>query len=220
VIEGIIGKKLGMIQSFDKNGNVIPATVILVGPCTVIQKKTIEKNGYSALQVGLIEKKGLKKPSRSILGHFNKSGIPPVKILREFRFDEKSKIKEGDQFFVDIFKIGEKVNVTGKSKGKGYAGVVKRWGFHGGKASHGSMFHRAPGSIGASADPSHVVKGKKLPGRMGQKRITVKNLTVIETDKENNLLVVKGAIAGAKRSYLLIKKSDFKSKFEDTKKKE
>ena len=209
MIEGLIGKKIGMTQTFDEEGNVAPITVIKVGPCTVIQKKTREKDGYSALQLGLVEEKGRKKATKPLVGHYEKSGVPPMKILKEFQFAEKGEVKEGDQFFVDIFQIGEKVHVVGMSKGKGFAGVVKRWGFHGGKATHGSMFHRRPGSTGASAYPSRVMKGKKLPGHMGCKRVTVKNLKVIQADKENNLLVVKGAVPGARGGYLLIKKANF-----------
>jgi len=209
MIEGLIGKKVGMTQTFDEEGNVAPITVIKVGPCTVIQKKTREKDGYSALQLGLVEEKGRKKATKPLVGHYEKSGVPPMKILKEFQFAEKGEVKEGDQFFVDIFQIGEKVHVVGMSKGKGFAGVVKRWGFHGGKATHGSMFHRRPGSTGASAYPSRVMKGKKLPGHMGNKRVTVMNLKVIQADKENNLLVVKGAVPGARGGYLLIKKANF-----------
>jgi len=209
MVEGLIGRKIGMIQNFDEGGNASPATVIKAGPCTVIQKKTSKKNGYSALQLAFIEEKGLKKATRPLVGHYAKSGVSPAKILREFRFIEHEEVKEGDQFFVDIFQAGEKVHVVGMSKGKGFAGVVKRWGFHGGKATHGSMFHRRPGSIGASAYPSRVVKGKKLPGHMGNMMVTVKSLTVIQADKENNLLVLKGAVPGANGGYLLIKKASF-----------
>ena len=209
MIEGLIGKKVGMTQTFDEEGNVAPITVIKVGPCTVIQKKTRKKDGYSAIQLGLIEEKGKKKATKPLVGHYEKSGVPPMKILKEFQFAEKGEVKEGDQFFVDIFQIGEKVHVVGTSKGKGFAGVVKRWGFHGGKATHGSMFHRRPGSAGASAYPSRVMKGKKQPGHMGNKRVTVKNLRIIQADKENNLLVVKGAVPGARGGYLLIKKANF-----------
>jgi len=209
MVEGLIGKKIGMTQTFDEQGNMAPITVIKVGPCTVIQKKTKEKDGYSALQLGLVEEKGQKKATKSLVGHYEKSGAPPMKILREFQFAEKGEVKEGDQFFVDIFQVGEKVHVVGTSKGKGFAGVVKRWGFHGGKATHGSMFHRRPGSTGASAYPSRVMKGKKLPGHMGNRRVTVKNLKVIQADKENNLLVVKGTVPGARGGYLLIKKAYF-----------
>lgn len=210
MIEGLIGRKIGMTQTFDETGNVIPVTLIKAGPCTVIQKKTKEKDGYSALQLGFVEEMGNKRPSKPLIGHYSKSGIPPAKVLREFRFREQEEVKEGDQFFVDIFQVGDRVCVIGTSKGKGFAGVVKRWGFHGGKESHGSMFHRAPGSIGASAFPSRVVKGRKLPGQMGNERVTVKNLTVIEADRDNNLLMVKGAVPGASGVYLLIKKVDFR----------
>ena len=210
MVEGLIGKKVGMTQTFDDAGNVIPVTVIKAGPCTVVQKKTEEKEGYSVLQLSFVEEKGKKRPPKPLVGHYTKSGIPPAKMLREFRFRTQAEVKEGDQFFVDIFQVGERVRVVGTSKGKGFAGVIKRWGFHGGKASHGSMFHRAPGSIGASAFPSRVVKGKKLPGQMGDQRVTVKNLIVIEADRDNNLLVVKGAVPGASGGYVLIKKEDFR----------
>jgi large subunit ribosomal protein L3 len=209
MIEGIIGKKIGMTQIFDDLGNVIPVTVIKAGPCTVVQKKTEEKDGYAAVQLSLAEEKAAYKGNKPAAGHFQQADIPPSRMLREFRFDIKSEIKPGDQFFVDVFKAGEKVTVVGSSKGKGFAGVIKRWGFHGGRKTHGSMFHRRPGSIGCSAYPSRVVKGKKMPGQMGNERVTVKNLTVVESNKENNLLVVKGAVPGAKGGYLLIKKANF-----------
>jgi len=209
MVEGLIGKKIGITQNFDDQGNVFPVTVIQAGPCMVFQKKTEKKDGYSAIQLGFVEERARKKPNKPLSGHAEKAGIPVPKILREFRFVEKAEVKVGDQFFVDIFGKGEKVNITGRSKGKGFAGVVKRWGFHGGKSSHGSMFHRHAGSIGASAYPSRVVKGKKMPGHLGDERVTVKNLMVVQADKENNLLVVKGSIPGANGGYLLIKKTDF-----------
>ena len=184
-------------------------TVIQAGPCTVFQKKTEKKDGYSSVQIGFIEEKGRKKPNKPLTGHSEKAGVPPPKMLREFRFIEQAEIQVGDQFFVDIFDKGEKVHITGRSKGKGFAGVIKRWGYHGGKGSHGSMFHRRPGSIGASAYPSRVVKGKKLPGHLGDNRVTVRNLIVVQSDKENNLLVVKGSIPGANGGYLLIRKAHF-----------
>ncbi|MGD9344746.1 MAG: 50S ribosomal protein L3 [Candidatus Aminicenantes bacterium] len=220
MVEGLIGKKIGMTQQFDEAGNAIPVTIIKVGPCAVIQRKTEEKDGYSALQLGFIEEKPRRKPNKAQEGHFGKASLPPTKILREFLYETNDEVKEGDQFFVDIFQVGEKVDVVGTSKGKGFAGVVKRWGFHGGKGSHGSMFHRAPGSIGCSADPSRVLKGTKLPGHMGDERVTVKNLSVIETDKEQNLLVVKGAVPGSKGGYLLIKKTNFQAKPAGKEKKE
>lgn len=210
MVEGLIGKKVGMTQSFDDAGNVIPVTVIQAGPCTVIQKRMKEKDGYASVQLGLVEERGVRKPTKPQLGHFQKSGLPPTRILREFRASEPASIKKGDQFFVDIFVEGERVHVTGTSKGKGFQGVVKRHGFRGGRASHGSMFHRAPGSIGASSYPSRVLKGTRMGGQMGQTRITVRNMTVIRTDKEHNLLVVKGAVPGPRGSYVLIRKDGFR----------
>lgn len=210
MVDGLIGKKIGMTQTYDADGNAFPVTVIKAGPCTVVQKKIREKDGYAAIQLGLVETKPLKRPNKPRAGHFKKAGIPPVRILREFRFSGETEIKEGDQVFVDIFQVGERVHVTGTSKGKGFQGVVKRWGFRGGRASHGSMFHRAPGSIGASSFPSRVTKGKKMGGHMGQDRVTVRNLTVLGTDRENHLLLVKGAVPGPQGGYLLIRKKDFK----------
>ena len=210
MLEGIIGKKVGMTQTFGDNGNVFPVTIITAGPCTVIQRKTKEKDGYVAVQIGFHDENKVKHVNKPLEGHFNKAGVPPVKFIREFPVDEKSEVKEGDQFFVDMFSVGDKVDVIGTSKGKGFAGVIKRWGFKGGKATHGSMFHRRPGSIGASAYPSRVMKGKKLPGQMGNSRVGIKNLTVLQADKEKNLLVVKGAVPGATGGYLLIKKSKHK----------
>ena len=215
MLEGLIGKKVGMTQTFDDKGNVLPVTIITAGPCTVIQKKSRENDGYTAVQIGFQEDRDVKKVNKAVQGHFDKAGVPPVKFVREFPIDEKSEVKVGDSVFVDIFSVGDKVDVIGISKGKGFAGVIKRWGFKGGKATHGSMFHRRPGSIGASAYPSRVMKGKKLPGQMGNKRVTVKNLTVIETDKEKNLIVVKGAVPGASGGYLLIKKSKNKNRMDN-----
>jgi large subunit ribosomal protein L3 len=219
MVEGLIGKKIGITQSYDEEGNTFPITVIQAGPCTVFQKKSKEKDGYSSLQLGFIEEKSLKKPNKPLTGHCQKAGVNPPRVLREMRYDEQGDVKEGDQFFVDIFAPGEKVHVTGKSKGKGFAGVVKRWKFRGGKASHGSMFHRAPGSIGASAFPSRVTKGRRMPGHMGDQKVTVRNLTVVKTDKENNLLVLKGVVPGAKGGYLMIKKADFQTQVGQMKKK-
>lgn len=210
MVEGIIGKKIGMTQIFDEEGNVVPVTVIKAGPCTVIQKKTKDKDGYEALQLGLVEEKPKKHPNKPELGHFKKSGSPVLKILKEVKYKGPVELKEGDQVLVDIFEVGEKVHVVGISKGKGFQGVVKRHGFAGGDAAHGSMFHRAPGSIGASSFPSRVIKGMRMGGRMGGDRVTVRNLKVVQIDKENNLLVVKGAVPGANGGIVLIKKSSFK----------
>jgi len=209
MVEGLIGKKIGMTQTFNLQGNVIPVTVIKAGPCMVVQRKTKDKDGYEAVQLGFVEDKGLKKATKPRIGHFKKSGIPPVRVLREFRFAAQAAIKEGDQVLVDIFKEGDKVLVVGTSKGKGFAGVVKRHHFRGGGASHGSMFHRAPGSIGASSYPSRVMKGMRMGGHMGQDRVTVQGLEVVRTDPEQNLLVVKGAVPGARGGYLLIFKDNF-----------
>lgn len=212
MVEGLIGKKVGMSQSFDAEGNVIPVTVIKAGPCTVVQKKSEEKDGYVAVQLGLVEERAPKKPTKPQSGHFQKSGLPPVRILREFRVTNPGELKEGDQVLVDIFQEGERVHVTGTTKGKGFQGVVRRHGFRGGRATHGSMFHRAPGSIGASSFPSRVLKGTRMGGHMGQSRLTVRNLTVVRTDKENNLLLIKGAIPGPRGGYLLIRRDGFEVK--------
>jgi len=210
MIEGLIGIKIGMSQSFNAEGNVIPVTVIKAGPCTVIQKKTKDKDGYEAVQIGLVEEKGVKKPLKPQAGHFKKAGVPPVRLLREFRFDTQGELKEGDQVLVNIFASGEKVRITGTSKGKGFQGVVKRHGFAGGGASHGSMFHRAPGSIGASSYPSRVFKGMRMGGHMGHDRVTVRDMVVIQVDKDNNLLLVRGAVPGPRGGIVLITKGNFK----------
>jgi len=209
MLEGIIGKKVGMTQIFDESGIVIPVTVIQAGPCAVIQKKDSDKNGYAAVQLGFVEQTPAKHPNRATLGHFKPSEVPPTRVLREFRYDGTAEIKPGDIFGADFFQKGDWVHITGTSKGKGFAGVVKRWGFHGGRKTHGSMFHRAAGSIGASAYPSRVMKGKKMPGHLGSDRKTVQNLLVVEADKEQNLLIVKGSVPGSKGGYLLIKKAGF-----------
>jgi large subunit ribosomal protein L3 len=209
MVEGLIGKKIGMSQQFDDAGNVVPVTVIQAGPCTVIQKKTAEKDGYAAVQLGFVEARAVRKPGKPQVGHFKKAGVPVVKKLQEVGCSDPAAVKEGDQVLVDIFEIGETVHVVGTSKGKGFAGVVKRHNFAGGGASHGSMFHRAPGSIGASSYPSRVVKGMRMGGHMGQDRVTVRGLKVVATDKDKNLLVVKGAVPGAKGGYVLITKGSF-----------
>jgi large subunit ribosomal protein L3 len=209
MVEGLIGKKVGMSQSFDENGNVYPVTVIQAGPCTVIQKKTKDKDGYIALQLGLVEARPVRKPNKPQTGHFLKSEAPVLRFLREFSCTDATELKEGDQVLVDIFAVGDTVDVVGTSKGKGFQGVIKRHGFAGGKESHGSMFHRRPGSIGASSYPSRVMKGMRMAGHMGHDRVTAKRLTVVEMDKDNNLLVVKGAVPGPAGGYVLIKKENF-----------
>ncbi len=208
MVEGIIGKKIGMTQGWDENGEVIPVTVIKAGPCVVVQKKTVEKDGYNSVQLGLVEGKSLKNVNKPLEGHFKKVNIPPTRILKEFTVLENFEgINVGDIIKVDIFEKDKKVDCTGISKGRGFQGVVKRHGFKGGADSHGSMFHRRPGSIGASSFPSRVLKGQRLPGRMGGERFTVRNLEIFKIDSENNILMVKGAIPGYKGSYCFIRKT-------------
>ena len=198
----IIGKKIGMMQRFADDGRVIPLTVVQAGPCVVVQRKTKERDGYDAIQLGLVEGKPYRanKPTE---GHFKNAGTAPVRILREFPVPDAD-TKVGDTVKVSAFEGVEKVTVSGISKGKGFAGVIKRHGFGGGRATHGSMFHRAPGSIGQSAWPSKVLKGMRGPGRMGGDRVTVKGLTLVEVIEDENLLLIRGAVPGAKGSYLEI----------------
>jgi len=208
MVNGIIGKKLGMTQLFSADGSVTPVTVIKAGPCIVVQKKTVNTDGYDAVQLGLVEDKAPRRVNKPTEGHFKRAGVPPTRVLREVRIqasDEATSV--GDKVLVDMFTANDVVEVVGKSKGKGFAGVVKRHGFAGGVATHGSMFHRAPGGIGASAYPSRVIKGTKMAGHMGNARNTVKNLRVAAVDAENNLLMIRGPVPGPNGSYVLIKKA-------------
>jgi large subunit ribosomal protein L3 len=207
MVNGLIGKKLGMTQIFQEDGTVTPVTVIEAGPCVIVQVKTPEHDGYEAAQVGLVDAKAARRANRPKRGHHEKAGVPPTRILREFVLEEGSEAKAGDPVLVDIFEGVEKVDVIGTSKGKGFQGVIKRHGFGGGRATHGSMFHRAPGSIGMSATPSKVLRGMRGPGQMGNKRITVKNLKIERIDAERNLLMVRGAVPGASGSTVMIRKS-------------
>ncbi|PYP86979.1 MAG: 50S ribosomal protein L3 [Blastocatellia bacterium AA13] len=206
-MNGIIGKKLGMTQVFAKDGTVTPVTVIKAGPCVVVQRKDVNTDGYDAVQLGLVEERPPRRVNKPIEGHFKRAGIPPTRILREVRIDKsEDSTNVGDKILVNQFNENDLVDVIGTSKGRGFAGFVKRHGFGGGRATHGSMFHRAPGSIGASAYPSRVVKGTRMAGHMGNARTTLKNLRVISVDEENNLLMVRGAVPGPNGSYVLIKK--------------
>ena len=210
-VSGIIAKKVGMTQVYAEDGRAIPATVLEAGPCVVVQRKLKlsngnRKDGYSAVQLGLVENRKSKRVTKAMQGHFKKAGLPPCRVLREFRVDEGAEVKVGDKVSVAIFVSGEKVAVTATSKGKGFQGVMKRHHFRGGDATHGSMFHRAPGSIGASAFPSRVLKGMRGAGHMGSDRVTVKNLEVVRVDAEKNLLVVRGAVPGASGAYVVINK--------------
>jgi large subunit ribosomal protein L3 len=205
MIQGLIGKKLGMTQIFEENGRVIPVSVVQAGPCRVVQLRTPEKNGYRAVQLAYQEIKE-KKLSKPLAGYFEKTAIPPAHYLREFRSDLRD-MQVGQVITADLFQKGEKVDVTGVSKGKGFAGVVKRHHFAGGPATHGSMFHRAPGSIGSSSFPSRVWKNQRMAGHMGSEQVTVKNLEVVEVRKEENLLLIRGAVPGSPGTLLLIKKA-------------
>jgi large subunit ribosomal protein L3 len=195
-VAGIIGRKVGMTQVYAKDGKAIPVTVLEAGPCVVVQRKSKAKDGYSAVQLGLVEGRKAKRVTRPMKGHFDKAGLPPCRVLRELRVEDGDEVKVGDKVSVELFAPGDSVSVTGVSKGKGFQGVVKRHHFRGGAATHGSMFHRAPGSIGASAYPSRVLKGMRAGGHMGQDRVTV----------GNNLLVVRGAVPGAGGGYVVIRK--------------
>ena len=207
MVNGIIGKKLGMTQLFGEDGTVTPVTVIKAGPCIVVQKKTVNTDGYNAVQLGLVEEKPPRRVNKPTEGHFKRAGVPPTRVLREVRVEPSDEAASvGDKILVDMFNENDLVDVIGKSKGRGFAGFVKRHGFHGGRASHGSMFHRAPGGIGASAYPSRVFKGTKMAGHMGDERKTIKNLRVVAVDAENNLLMIRGALPGPAGAYVLIKK--------------
>lgn len=204
--KGIIGKKLGMTQIFMEDGTCVPVTVIQAGPCVVTQKKCIDSDGYSSVQIGF-ESSNASRVTKPILGHCTKSGKGVFKHLREFRFDEINQINVGDTLTVDQFASGDLVDVTGTSIGKGFQGVMKRYNFSGGRASHGSRFHRAPGSIGASATPSRVFKNKKMPGQMGNAKVTVQRLQVVRVDSISNLMMIKGSIPGCCNNVILIKNS-------------
>lgn len=200
----IVGKKLGMTQLFDENGKFIPVTVIEAGPCVVVQKKTTENDGYEALQIGYGDIP-VGKINKAKQGHFAKGDVAPKRKLREFRLDDCASKNVGDIIKADIFELGDKVDICGTSKGKGYAGVIKRHGYSRLKETHGTgPVHRHPGSLGACSTPSRVMKGKKLPGHMGAERVTIQNLEVVKVDAENNLIAIKGAIPGPKKGFVYI----------------
>lgn len=207
MIDGLIGKKIGMTQLFEENGTVRSVTVLEAGPCVVVQRKTEEKDGYGAVQIGMVDPKAAKRANRPRRGHHEKAGVPPTRVLREFKVAADDELKPGDSILVDIFEGVGKVDVIGTSKGKGFQGVMKRHGFAGGKATHGSMHHRGPGSIGMAAYPAKVLRGMRGPGRMGNVRVTAKNLRVLRIDPEKNLMLVEGSVPGAPGSTLLIRKS-------------
>ncbi len=207
MVTGLIGKKVGMTQLFAPDGTVAPATVVKAGPCVVAQVKTAATDGYEAVQLGLVEAKPTKENKPSA-GHFKKAGVPATRVRREVRIKAGGDpVKAGDQVNVSMFADGERVDVIGTSRGKGFQGVVKRHHFKGGRMSHGSMFHRAPGSIGASSYPSRVVKGMRMGGHMGADRVTVRNLKVLRVDAENNLLLLEGSVPGGPNAIVVIRKA-------------
>ncbi len=204
-MKGILGKKLGMTHIFAEDGKTVPVTVIEAGPCSVIQVKTLENDGYEAVKVGFSEIRKPKKISKALAGVFKKSGATPCKVIREFKMGD---LKVGDLVTVGMFSKGDTIKVSGVSKGKGFQGVMKRHHYAGGPGSHGSMFNRAPGSIGASSFPSRVWKNKGLPGHMGSEQTTIRNLKVFDVKPDQNLLIVRGAVPGAAGTYLEIRKED------------
>jgi large subunit ribosomal protein L3 len=207
-MEGILGKKLGMSQIYLADGRVVPVTVLQAGPCVVVQRKTNGKDGYEAVQLGLVEKKAPRRVSQPRRGHFQKAGVEPVRQIAEFRLGDAEDLKPGDRVQVStVFHVDDYVDVVGTGKGKGFQGVVARHGFAGGRASHGSMFHRAPGSIGSSAWPSRVFPGLRAAGHQGAARVTVKNLKVVRVVEADNLLFVRGAVPGGRNSYVQIRKA-------------
>jgi len=205
VQKAIIGKKIGMTQIFDEKGNVIPVTVVEAGPCTVVQKKTAENDGYDSVQLGF-EDLADRKANKPMKGHFAKAGVPVKKYLKEFRLDKASEMNVGDVVKADVFAAGDKIDVIGTSKGKGYAGVVKRWNAHVQCHTHGvGPVHRSVGSMGANTDPSRVMPGKKMAGHLGAERVTVQNLEVVKVDPEANMIAIRGAVPGPKGSVVFIK---------------
>ncbi len=202
--KGIIGKKIGMTQIFDEKANVIPVTVIEAGPCTVTQVKTVDSDGYSSVQLGFgeVKERKINKPKK---GHFAKANLTPKKHLREFRLETVENVKVGDELKADVFTVGEKVDIQGITKGKGFQGVIKRHGQSRGPMGHGSMYHRRPGSMGATSTPGRVFKGKKLPGHMGCTTVTIQNLEIVAVDLDKNVILVKGSVPGPKGAILKIK---------------
>jgi large subunit ribosomal protein L3 len=208
-VHGILGKKVGMTQIFAADGTVVPVTVVQAGPCLVVQTKTADKDGYESIQIGLVESRPDRRANGAARGHFEKAGVAPMRTLAEVGLDAGDALKPGDKILCDTFKVEDHVDVIGVSKGKGFAGVVRRHHFSGGAATHGSMFHRAPGSIGPSAFPSRVYPGTRSSGRLGGRRATSKNLTVVKVDAEKNLLYIKGAIPGARNTVVKIVRTSF-----------
>ena len=207
---GLLGRKLGMSSLFSPEGQQVPVTVLEVGPCVVTQVKTLATDGYDALQVGFVEK-AAKRINKPVQGHLKKSGGQAYAFLKEISVDDPSEYTLGQALTIDMFQVGERVDISGVSKGRGFSGVVKRWGFSGGKATHGSMFHRAPGSVGTSATPSKIIKGRKMPGHYGNSRVTVRNLEIVDIRPDQHLLIVKGAVPGCRSGLVEVRKPKFTS---------
>ncbi len=206
MVNALIGKKLGMSQLFSPDGEATPVTVIQAGPCTITQIKSVESDGYNAVQLGFGERKP-QRTNKPLLGHFKKSGKGPFAVVREVRVDDVGEFELGQEVSADIFQVGELVNVVGRTKGKGFAGTIKRWNFSRGPMSHGGMNKRSPGSIGCSATPSRVIKGRKMPGQMGNRRSTVKGVMVVDVRPEENIILIRGAVPGGRNGVVFIKKS-------------
>ena len=209
--KAIVGKKIGMTQVFTEDGRLVPVTVIEAGPCTVVQKKTTEKDGYEAVQFGfdpLPENRAAKLVNKPQTGHFQKAGVAPMRTLREFRLDDCASYEIGQEIKADVFEAGESVNITGVTKGRGYTGAIYRWNQHTGPMAHGSKYHRGVGSMSANSDPSRVFKNKHMPGHYGVERVTVQNLSIVQVDAERSLLLVHGAVPGPKEGLLLIRNTN------------
>jgi large subunit ribosomal protein L3 len=208
-MDGMLGQKIGMTQIYADDGSVVPVTIVKAGPCLVVQRKTKEHDGYEAVQLGLVEDRTakMKRIGKALAGHFAKAGVPALRRTMEFQLGVGEDVKAGDQIKATIFNENDYVDITGTSKGKGFQGVVKRHGFAGGRATHGSMFHRAPGSIGSSAFPSRVFPGMRAGGRMGGERVTAKNLQVVKIDVEQNLIYLRGAVPGPRHGYIAIRRA-------------
>ncbi len=205
--KGLLGRKIGMTQIYAEDGAAVPVTVLEVGPCRVVQRKTEASDGYEAVQIGLVESRPPRRITEARRGHFRKAGVDPMRHLAELRVDATDESRPGDEIEVSIFEVGSRVDVIGAGKGKGFQGVMRRHGFGGGRATHGSMFHRAPGSVGQSASPSRVFPGMRFPGRMGGKRVTTKKLVVVKVDAENRLLYLRGAVPGARSGLVMVRSS-------------
>ena len=206
MVKGLIGQKIGMTRIFDESGNHVPVTVLRAGPCVILQVKNEDTDGYNAVQIGLLDETVKeKRQSKALLGHLKVAGSPSVRVIREFELEGEEDVNPGDELTVEQFATVDKVDVTATTKGRGFQGVMRRYNFKGGKATHGSMFHRAPGSIGMAAYPGKVLKGQRMPGQMGNRRVTEIGLRVVEVNAEENLILVAGSVPGAKKGYVFIR---------------